>query len=87
MWVVYGALITMIPLVLVGFVAYKVLKVNYFKVVGLLIGAMTGAPALGYAESMSSHNDQASVTYATVYPLTMFLRVMAGQLLVLLFCS
>jgi putative transport protein len=87
MWVVYGALITMIPLVLVGFVAYKVLKVNYFKVVGLLIGAMTGAPALGYAESMSSHNDQASVTYATVYPLTMFLRVMAGQLLVLFFCS
>ena len=87
MWVVYGALITMIPLVLVGFVSYKLLKVNYFKVVGLLIGAMTGAPALGYAESMSSHNDQASVTYATVYPLTMFLRVMAGQLLVLLFCS
>ena len=87
MWVVYGALITMIPLVLVGFVAYKVLKVNYFKVVGLLIGAMTGAPALGYAESLSSHNDQASVTYATVYPLTMFLRVMAGQMLVLLFCS
>ena len=87
MWVVYGALITIVPLVVVGFVAYKVLNINYFKVVGLLIGAMTGAPALGYAESMSSHNDQASVTYATVYPLTMFLRVMAGQLLVLLFCS
>lgn len=87
MWVVYGVLITMIPLLLVGFLAYRVLKINYFKVVGLLIGSMTGAPALGYAESLSPNNDQASVTYATVYPLTMFLRVMAGQLLVLFFCS
>lgn len=87
MWVIYGILITMIPLLVIGFIAYKVMKINYFKMVGLLIGAMTGAPALGYAESLSSHNDQASVTYATVYPLTMFLRVMAGQLLVLFFCS
>lgn len=87
MWVVYGFLITFIPLLLVGFIAYKVMKINYFKVVGLLIGSMTGAPALGYAESMSTHNDQASVTYATVYPLTMFLRVMAAQLMVLIFCS
>ena len=87
MWVIYGALITMLPLVVVGFIAYKGMKINFFKVVGLLIGAMTGAPALGYAESLSSHNDQASVTYATVYPLTMLLRVMAGQLLVVFFCS
>lgn len=87
MWVVYGVMITMIPLVVVGFVAYKGMRINFFKVVGLLIGAMTGAPALGYAESLSSHNDQASVIYATVYPLTMFLRVMAGQLLVVFFCS
>ena len=85
MWVLYGLLITMIPLVLVGFIAYKALHINYFKVVGLLIGAMTGAPALGYAQSLSDKNDQASVCYATVYPLTMFLRVMAGQLLILLF--
>ena len=87
MWVLYGLLITMIPLVLVGFIAYKVLHINYFKVVGLLIGAMTGAPALGYAQSLSDKNDQASVCYATVYPLTMFLRVMAGQLLIVFFCS
>ena len=87
MWIVYGFAITMIPLLIVGFIAYKGMKINFFKVAGLLIGAMTGAPALGYAESLSSHNDQASVTYATVYPLTMFLRVMAGQLLVLFFCS
>ena len=87
MWIVYGFAITMIPLLIVGFIAYKGMKINFFKVVGLLIGAMTGAPALGYAESLSSHNDQASVTYATVYPLTLFLRVMAGQLLVVFFCS
>ena len=87
MWVLYGFLITVIPLVLIGFLAYKVMKINYFKVVGLLIGAMTGAPALGYAQSLSDKNDQASVCYATVYPLTMFLRVMAGQLLILFFCS
>ena len=87
MWVVYGVLITVIPLLVVGLIAYKGMKINFFKVVGLLIGAMTGAPALGYAERLSSHNDQASVVYATVYPLTMFLRVMVGQLLVLIFCS
>ena len=87
MWVIYGVLITMIPLVVIGFIAYKGMKINYFKVVGLLIGAMTGAPALGYAQGLSDHNDQASVCYATVYPLTMFLRVMAGQLLVVFFCS
>ena len=86
MWVLYGVIITMIPLVTIGFIAYKVLKINYFKVIGLLIGSMTGAPALGYAQSLSDKNDQASVCYATVYPLTMFLRVMAGQLLILFFC-
>ncbi len=87
MWVLYGVLITMIPLLLIGFFAYKIMKINYFKVVGLLIGSMTGAPALGYAQGLSDKNDQASVCYATVYPLTMFLRVMVGQLLIVIFCS
>jgi putative transport protein len=87
MWVLYGVLITVIPLLVMGLIAYRVLKINYFKVVGLLIGSMTGAPALGYAQSLSDKNDQASVCYATVYPLTMFLRVMAGQLLIVFFCS
>ena len=87
MWILYGFVITMVPLVSVGLFAYKWLKINYLKVIGLLTGAMTGAPALGYAQSLSDKNDQASVTYATVYPLTMFLRVMAGQLLVVIFCS
>ena len=87
MWILYGFIITMVPLLSIGLLAYKGMKINYFKVIGLLTGAMTGAPALGYAQSLSSNNDQASVSYATVYPLTMFLRVMAGQMLVVFFCS
>lgn len=87
MWILYGFLITIIPLLIVGCIAYKAMHINYFRVVGLLTGAMTGAPALAYAQSLSDDNDEASVTYATVYPLTMFLRVMAGQLLVVFFCG
>ena len=87
LWIGYGFLITVIPLFLVGAIAYKWLHVNYFNVVGLLIGSMTSAMALPYAQSLSTGNNQASVCYATVYPFTTFLRVMAGQLLVLFFCS
>ena len=87
MWVLYGFIITMVPLLIVGAIAYKALKMNYFKVVGLLAGSMTAAPALAYAESFTADNDQASVCYATVYPLTTFLRVMAAQLLIIFFCG
>lgn len=86
MWVLYGFIITMVPLLIIGSIAYKGLRMNYFKVVGLLAGAMTAAPALAYAESFADDNDQASVCYATVYPLTTFLRVMAAQLLIIFFC-
>ena len=87
MWVLYGFIITMVPLLVIGAIAYKGMHLNYFKVMGLLAGAMTAAPALAYAESMSSKNDQASVCYATVYPFTTFLRVMAAQLLIIFFCG
>ncbi|MGN0235215.1 MAG: putative transporter [Paludibacteraceae bacterium] len=87
MWVLYGFIITIVPLLIVGCIAYKALNMNYFKVVGLLAGAMTAAPALAYAESFAEDNDQASVCYATVYPLTTFLRVMAAQLLIIFFCA
>lgn len=87
MWILYGFIITMIPLLIVGFVAYKGCHLNYFKVMGLLSGAMTAAPALAYAESLSQHNDQASVAYATVYPFTTFLRVITAQLLIIFFCA
>ena len=87
LWIGYGFIITIVPLVLVGGIAYKWLHVNFFNVMGLLIGSMTSAMALPYAQSLSSENNQASVCYATVYPFTTFLRVMAAQLLVLIFCS
>lgn len=87
MWVGYGFLITLIPLFIVGAIAYKWLHINYFHVVGLLIGSMTSAMALPYAQSLSSENNEVSVCYATVYPFTTFLRVMAAQLIVLIFCS
>ncbi len=87
LWIGYGFIITLLPLLIVGAIAYKWLHINYFKVTGLLIGSMTSAMALPYAQSLSSENNQASICYATVYPFTTFLRVMAAQLLVLIFCS
>lgn len=86
MWILYGLVITLIPLLIVGFTAYKFFDVNYFTLMGLIAGSTTDPPALAYAMSQSPNNDQPSVAYATVYPLTMFLRVMAGQLMVLLLC-
>ncbi|MBO7456710.1 MAG: putative transporter, partial [Paludibacteraceae bacterium] len=87
LWIGYGFLITIIPLLAVGAFAYKVLKMNYFNVVGLMVGSMTCAMALPYAQSLSNENNQAAVCYATLSPFTTLLRVMAGQLIVLIFCS
>ncbi|MBO7458919.1 MAG: putative transporter [Paludibacteraceae bacterium] len=87
LWIGYGFLITLIPLLVVGAVAYKWLHMNYFNVVGLMVGSMTCAMALPYAQSLSNENDQVAVGYATLSPFTTFLRVMAGQLIVLFFCS
>lgn len=87
MWIGYGFLITIIPLMIVGAIAYKWLHMNYFNVVGLMVGSMTCAMALPYAQSLSNENNQAAVCYATLAPFATFLRVMAGQLIVLIFCS
>ena len=84
-WIGYGVLITMIPLLIVGIVARKWLKVDYFTLMGLIAGSTTVPPALAYATSQSGSNDRAAVAYSTVYPLTMFLRVLTGQLMILLF--
>ncbi len=86
MWIVYSILIAVLPLLIVGIIAYRAMHINYFTVIGLFTGAMNDAPALGYAMSISPNNDQASVTYATVYPLTMFLRILAAQLMIILLC-
>jgi putative transport protein len=79
-----AALITVIPLLLVGIVGRLVLKTNYVSLCGLLAGSMTDPPALAFANTVSG-SDAPSVSYATVYPLTMLLRVVCAQLLVLLF--
>ncbi len=84
-WIGYGVLITLLPLMIIGFVARKGFKLDYFTLMGLIAGSTTDPPALAYATSLSSANDRAAVAYSTVYPLTMFLRVLTGQLMILLF--
>jgi putative transport protein len=83
-WVIYGFIITVVPLLIVGIIARKVYKINFLHIMGLLSGSYTDPPALAYASS-SSQNDAPAVAYSTVYPLTMFLRVVAAQVLILAF--
>ena len=82
-WIGYGVIITLLPLLLMGFVARRWLKLDYFTLMGLIAGSSTNPPALAYATSQSTLNDRAAVAYSTVYPLTMFLRVLSGQLMIL----
>ena len=84
-WIGYGVIITLLPLLLVGIVGRWWCKLDYFSLMGLLAGSTTSPPALAYATTVSSVNDRAAVAYSTVYPLTMFLRVLTGQLMILLF--
>ena len=84
-WIGYGVIITLLPLLIVGTIARLWLKLDYFTLMGLLAGSTTNPPALAYATTVSSANDRAAVAYSTVYPLTMFLRVLTGQLMILLF--
>ncbi len=81
-YVGYGFLITIIPLLLVGIFARWYYKVNYFTLMGLIAGSNTDPPALAYANQVSG-NDAPSVGYSTVYPLSMFLRIIAGQMILL----
>jgi putative transport protein len=81
-WIGYGAAITLIPLLIVGLVARAVFKLNYLTVCGLLAGSMTDPPALAFANALSP-SEAPSLAYATVYPLVMFLRILAPQLIVL----
>lgn len=82
LYVGYGFLITVIPLLIIGIVARLYYKVNYFTLMGLIAGSTTDPPALAYANQVSG-NDAPSVGYSTVYPLTMFLRIIAGQMILL----
>jgi putative transport protein len=84
-WIGYGLLITLIPLLTIGILGRKWLKLDYFTLMGVMAGSTTNPPALSYATTMSTTNDRSAVAYSTVYPLTMFLRVLTGQLMILLF--
>ncbi|MCD1125772.1 putative transporter [Jinshanibacter sp. LJY008] len=84
-WIGYGALITIIPLLIVGLLAYTVAKMNYLVICGLLAGSMTDPPALAFANGMHPTSGAAALAYATVYPLAMFLRIMSPQILALMF--
>ena len=83
-WVAYGFLITFLPLIIVGLIARRFFRLNYFTLMGLLSGSTTDPPALAYSNATAG-NDAPAVGYATVYPLTMFLRVLTAQLMILLF--
>ena len=81
-WVGYGAIITVIPLLIVSFIARLGMKLNYYTLMGLIAGSTTDPPALAYANATAG-NDMPAVSYATVYPVVMFLRVLTAQIFIL----
>jgi len=83
MWVLYGVFVTVIPLLLIATIARLVYHLSYMTIAGLISGSMTDPPALAYSNALAG-TDQAAVAYSTVYPLTMFLRVVSAQVLVLI---
>ena len=81
-WVGYGVIITIVPLLIAGLVGRYIFKLNYYTLIGVLGGSTTNPPALAYSNDLTSC-DAPAVGYATVYPLTMFLRVLTAQILIL----
>ena len=84
LWVGYGFCITVIPLVVVGIIARAKFKMNYLSIIGMMSGSYTDPPALAYGNKVAN-NDAPAVAYSTVYPLTMFARVIVAQIIVLCF--
>lgn len=85
LWVAYGLAITLIPLLVMGIIARAHYKLNYLTIMGVLSGSYTDPPALAYSNKVAG-NDEPAVAYSTVYPLTMFMRVITAQILILCFC-
>ena len=85
-WVIWGFIITFLPLVIVGCIARGIYKINFLTIMGMFSGGYTDPPALAYANSATG-NDAPAVAYSTVYPLTMFLRVVSAQGIILAFMS
>jgi putative transport protein len=85
-WIAYAGIINLVPLLCVGIGARIILQVNYTALCGLLAGSMTDPPALAFAHNITG-SDASSIVYAAVYPLTMLLRVLSAQVLVLLWAG
>ena len=83
-WMLLGAAITLVPLLIVGWVGRRLMGLDYMSLCGLLAGSMTDPPALGFANSIAASNAP-SIAYAAVYPTVMILRILSAQLLVLFF--
>lgn len=84
-WIGYGIFITAIPLITVGLLARIFAKMNYLTLCGMLAGSMTDPPALAFANNLHATSGAAALSYATVYPLVMFLRIITPQLLAVIF--
>lgn len=85
-YVYTGFFITIIPIFIIGIIARKKYKFNYFTIMGMIAGTYTDPPALAYANSICS-KEAPAVGYSTVYPLSMFLRIFTAQIIVLFFCG
>ena len=86
-WMAWATLISFIPIAIVGFVAFKVFKVNYLVLSGMIAGSYTDPPALAYANGMYKDSEASSIGYATVYPFTMFLRILSPQIMLIIIAS
>lgn len=86
-WMGYGVIITLVPLLVTGLIARLYSKLNYLSLCGVLAGSMTDPPALAFANAIKEESGAAALSYATVYPLAMFLRIISPQLLALLLWS
>ena len=86
-WMAWATLISFIPIAVVGFVSFKIFKVNYLVLSGMIAGSYTDPPALAYANGMYKDSEASSIGYATVYPFTMFLRILSPQIMLIIVAS
>ncbi len=84
MWMFYGVFVTFVPIMICGIVAYRFLRVNYLTMCGMLAGSMTDPPALAFANGMYKNSEASALGYATAYPITMFLRILTPQIMIII---
>lgn len=83
-WMGFGVFVTIVPLLICGLLAYRMSKINYLSVCGMLAGSMTDPPALAFANGLYHNSEASSLGYATVYPFTMFLRILTPQIMIVI---